>query len=115
MRKNEQSQINKMFKNIPEKHFIKNYKVVEISPEIFAGEVYNVINLLSKMAKAYKIDKNYEEIKHLEFEDLAPKEVGYKDKMKNIETLNRKLQNKELKRNDVICFQQDILFGDIFL
>lgn len=115
MKEDEQSQINKIFKNIPKRNFNKKYKVVGISTEIFAGEVHNVIKLLSKMAKSYKIDRNYEEIKHLEFEDLLPREVGYKDKMKNIETLNGKLQNKELKKNDVICFQLDILFGYIFL
>ncbi|MCI8760663.1 MAG: hypothetical protein HFJ34_06085 [Clostridia bacterium] len=105
MKKDKQIQINKRFKSIPNKYYHEEDMIVEIDEGIFFGEVQNVIKFFEKIMKIYEVDKNYEQIKQLDYQELSGEEYGFKDKIELIEELNNKVANRQLKEKDVVCIE----------
>ena len=116
MRKDIQKKINTMFNQFPKNCFEDIYGIVEIDEHNLFGKVKDILKLLEDWSKTYDVEKTKEEIRKMEFKDLADcEEVGYQDKIKTIDELNKKIKNKELNENDVIYLKIDHMADYVYI
>ena len=116
MRKDIQKRINTMFNQFPKKYYDEIYGFVEIDEYNFFGRAKDMLKFLEDWSKSYDVDKTKEEIRKMKFEELADcDEVGFQDKIKTIDDLNKKIKSKELNENDVIYLRIDYMADYVYI